>query len=83
MNTIDVIYIASIFYIFWSIIKIFHFLYYIILNFKIVLQNILNFSNKIFYYMKNKKFKKVIIKNKIEMQENETLPFSRYDAKNY
>lgn len=82
MNTLDVIYIASIFYIFWSIVKIFHFLYYIILNFKTVFQTILGFFNKIFMYFKNKN-KKTVIENTTEMQTQHILPFSQYNSKNY
>lgn len=82
MNTLDVIYIASIFYIFWSIVKILHFLYYIILNFKTVFQTILGFFNKIFMYFKNKN-KKTVIENTTEMYTQSVLPFSQYNPKNY
>lgn len=85
MNTLDVIYIASIFYIFWSIIKILYFLYNIISNFKNVLQVILNFFKKISSSLKNSVKPKIVVVSKNPGNEQdiytEELPFTRFDNK--
>ncbi len=84
MDTLDVIYIASIFYIFWSIVKILHFLYNIISNFKNVLQAILRFFKRVSSFLSNSIKPKIVVVNKNTQNVNNTyideIPFTRFDS---
>ncbi len=84
MNMLDVVYIASVFYVIWSIVQILNFLYYIICNFKTIFQIVLNFFKRTLLFFKRTtsslrktKHEKIITKN-----PNDLLPFCQYEFKN-
>jgi hypothetical protein len=85
MNTLDVVYIASVFYVLWSIVKILHFLYYIICNFKTIFQVILNFLKKVLLFFKRtlNSLRKTKYEKNITTYTHDELPFSRYNLEKY